>query len=384
MTTSRTDCSQWVGYKPCVPQQQGLVVECGHCAHYTPFKENILIIEAGGLGSMLRVSALTKELKRIYPASRIQWLTSFHGLELLLLIPSVDAGFCLANNSYIALETQQFDLLINFESSPEYLAIAAKLSARTKKGFVLNRFGLLDIADQDASRLLKLQTHDQYRKRENDASMQEILLGVAGIPWSGQSYDLARSSDGSIWAADVIRKDSQEPTAHYVGLNIGSSLRHKAKRWPIANFLQLIYVCQRRLADTRIVVLAGPEDEGAHKVIKEECYERGYVDVLFPGCHNNLKRFIALVDSMDVVVSADTFGLHVAIGLGKRTISLWGPQPYQETNHYGRGEKLSLHLECSPCFIGLPERCIHNNRGACMSDLSAQSVFEALERVLSE
>lgn len=76
MRVFQTDCREWQGYKPCSKQKAGLVECCKGCHLYTQIQENVLIIEAGGLGSALRTSVVAKEIRRRSPNARIQWLTS--------------------------------------------------------------------------------------------------------------------------------------------------------------------------------------------------------------------------------------------------------------------------------------------------------------------
>lgn len=105
-------------------------------------------------------------------------------------------------------------------------------------------------------------------------------------------------------------------------------------------------------------------------------------NVIFTGCNHTVSQFISLVNNVPIIISADTFGLHVALGLGKETISLWGPQPENETYGYDREEKMSLGLECSPCFAGKSEKCTNQNLLQCMNGISASAVYLALKKKL--
>jgi len=50
------------------------------------------------------------------------------------------------------------------------------------------------------------------------------------------------------------------------------------------------------------------------------------------------------------VVTGDTTALHLAIGLKKRVLALFGPTCAQEIELYGRGEKIISPLSCVPCY----------------------------------
>ncbi|MCL5774994.1 MAG: hypothetical protein M1333_02150, partial [Patescibacteria group bacterium] len=58
-----------------------MVKGCENCIYYNPVLGNVLLVEAGGLGSILRTSVVSKEIKNKHPNFRIQWLTHEGGLN---------------------------------------------------------------------------------------------------------------------------------------------------------------------------------------------------------------------------------------------------------------------------------------------------------------
>src|SRR3990167_6780244 len=253
------DCRYWEGYRPCINQKQGLSTGCDGCSLYSPISDNYLIIEAGGLGSILRTSVLSKELKRQNPASQVQWLTHPSGQELLKNIPSVDGSInsedCLA---LIALQGQTFTHVFNFESAPLFLSLTNTLKASQKTGFYMNEVGKL-IATEDAEYFQRLQVNDNFRSIGNQKSMQQIILETAGMTWEGQNYDLSTNPIDDVAAQQVVRGLGL-PDRPLVGLNIGSSAKHNAKQWPIENFYQLAKINP----GNNHLVLAGPEEESIY------------------------------------------------------------------------------------------------------------------------
>lgn len=384
MKVFQTDCREWEGYKPCRKQKSGMTEGCEGCQLYVPIQENILVIEAGGLGSALRTSVVIKELKERSPNARIQWLTNEQVVELVNnSIPSVDRVYPTTWESLMILRGQAFTQVINFESSPLYLALVNDLLLK-KRGFVMNELGNLAPASRSAEEFLWLQTNDRFRRRENKKSMQQILMETAGLEWQEQSYDLATRPEDDEWAQTFLKGLGLTEMSGLVGLNIGSSQRHSAKRWPPERFYELANLCQASHPEWKLLILAGPEDADAYEAVVALNQNEPMDNLLFTGYDHTLSQFISLVNRIPVVVSADTFGLHVALGLGKRAISLWGPQPENETYGYGKETKMSLGLECAPCFAGRPEKCTNPNTLQCMRGISALMVYQSLERELSQ
>lgn len=141
----RTDCKVWQGYKPCVKQKQGLTENCAACSLYDPIQENILIIEAGGLGSALRTSVVMEALKSRYPNSLVQWLTNDQSVELAKNIPSVDKAFATTWENMTILAAEMYDMVVNFESNAVYLAFTSELRCARMMGFTLNNKGGLEL-----------------------------------------------------------------------------------------------------------------------------------------------------------------------------------------------------------------------------------------------
>ena len=64
-----------------------------------------------------------------------------------------------------------------------------------------------------------------------------------------------------------------------------------------------------------------------------------------------VRRGICYENVCDVVVTGDSFGMHVAVGLKKQVIVWFGVSCPQEIDLFDRGIKLIPEgLECSPCW----------------------------------
>jgi heptosyltransferase-2 len=383
MKVFQTGCQEWEGYKPCRKQKSGMTEGCEGCQSYAPIQENILIIEAGGLGSALRTSVVARALKARSPNARIQWLTNEQVVELVSSnVPSVDRAYPTTWESLMILGAQAYNQIINFEPNPLYLAFVGGLLLK-KRGFAMNELGNLVQASRSAEEFLWLQTNDRFRRRENKKSMQQILLETAGLKWQEQSYGLATKPEDDRWAQAFLESKGITEADVLVGLNIGSSQHRSAKRWPLQYFYELAKLCQERHPEWRLLVLAGLEDVDAYEVISGLNEAEPLGNLVFTGYGNTISQFISLVGRIPLVISADTFGLHVALGLGKKAISLWGPQPENETYGYGRERKVGLGLDCTPCFAGRPEKCTNPNTLQCMKGISASMVYQILEQELS-
>ena len=99
--------------------------------------------------------------------------------------------------------------------------------------------------------------------------------------------------------------------------------------------------------------------------------------VIDGGCENTLGQFAALVQLCDVVVTGDTTALHLAIGLKRKVVALFGPTCAQEIELYGRGVKISSSLSCAPCYRRSCETSPN-----CMEAISAEEVVKKVRGIL--
>lgn len=380
----RPDCREWAGRRPCAKQKSGLVEVCSNCGYYSPISGNVLIIEAGGLGSIIRTTVVSKEIKKRFPSLQTQWLTHGRGVELLSNVPSVDLALDDRVENLFILQAQGFDRLINFDHSPLFLALATTIKASERFGLRMSRLGKMVAAGPHAIELVRLQTDDHFRRRVNEKPIQQILLETAGFAWEGQMYDLVTNSEDDRRAQQLLLERDISPRRYsqIVGLNIGSSKRHDAKRWPAENFFQLAEACHTAHPDWAFIVLANPDDADIYGKIQVKQNTSPLDNIYLLGYRHTISQFISLVGQATVLVSADTFGAHVGIGLGKPVVILTGPQSEREIHTYGRGEKIHLGLECAPCFAARIDECMNPEKLHCMKGITVSEVKSAIEALL--
>ena len=80
-----------------------------------------------------------------------------------------------------------------------------------------------------------------------------------------------------------------------------------------------------------------------------------------------------MVGLCGVVVTGDTMALHVAAGLGKRVVALFGPTSAAEIDLYGRGTKIVTALDCACCY-----RRGCDVKPHCMDVIEVSEVFAAV------
>jgi heptosyltransferase-2 len=78
------------------------------------------------------------------------------------------------------------------------------------------------------------------------------------------------------------------------------------------------------------------------------------------------------------VVTGDTLALHVALGLEKRVVALFGPTSAAEIDLYGLGSKVVAPLDCVCCYNPVCDRS-----PSCMDSIGAERVYEQVVEQLA-
>jgi heptosyltransferase-2 len=106
-----------------------------------------------------------------------------------------------------------------------------------------------------------------------------------------------------------------------------------------------------RDSDKVIVLLGGREDTERNLKIADSVKKNLKNKVILTPTTLGLRRGFCFMDICDLVISGDSFGMHMAIALRKYVIAWFGLSCAAEIELYGRGEKLIPDgLECSPCW----------------------------------
>ncbi len=356
----KSDCRYFRGDIPCTPhKREG--VHCTDCTYYAPTDSNVLIIKLGAIGDVIRTTPLLERLRTERPGARIWWLT----LTPDVLPAGVDRKLRFDAASVAALLAIRFDLLINLDKDLEACALTARIDADVKKGFTL-RDGICAPVDTDARHKFHTGIFDDLNKANTKHYVQEIFE-VCGFDWKGEEYvlDLDRRFDLEGAAEENgIRIAADRPV---IGLNTGCGGRWTSRLWPDAAWIEL--AVRLREAGYQPLFLGGEQEHEKNLAFAAAS------DGLYLG-HFSLKDFIALMDRCDVIVSAVTMAMHLAIGLKKPLILFNNIFNRHEFELYGRGEILEPSKPCT-CFF---QATCRNEEYRCMEHLEVQRVFDAIVR----
>jgi heptosyltransferase II len=145
-----------------------------------------------------------------------------------------------------------------------------------------------------------------------------------------------------------------------------------AKRWPARHFAAL---AKKFAAQGHAVWLFGSEKDRA---IGEEIVRASDGAAVNLCGRTDLEGAIDLLSLAEVVVSNDSGLMHVAAGIGRPVVALYGSSSPEHTPPLAQGSRVvRTGIECSPCFA----RECPLGHFKCMNDLAPERVLEEIAAV---
>lgn len=364
----KTDCRFFKGDKPCEPHKES-GVKCDDCSDYKQIKFKILIIKLDAIGDVLRTTSILKPLKKKHPDSYIEWCTRQNAIEIFKNNSNVDEVITVEEDALFRIQAEEYDIVINLDTSKLSSAIAADALGKKKIGFVLSKKGNVEATSDEAQQWLEMSAFDDVKKA-NTKSHQQIMYEILGIdlPVAKPIIQISDSEKLKIADKDFVRNIDSSKTI--IGLNVGIGTKWPSKGWPLKRWKELIE--KLNPINYNLLLLGGPEELEIISQLKKE-----YNFVYDTGCDNSLLEFAAIVNLCDLVITADTLALHIGTALNKKIVALFGPTSVNEIELYGRGMKIISPDGCK-CFY----RRYCSEEISCLEKITPEMVLSAVKMLL--
>jgi lipopolysaccharide heptosyltransferase III len=353
----KLDCRHFRGDLPCLPHKQ-YGVHCvdeqrRNCRYYERIDQRILIIKLGAIGDVIRTTPLLRRLKDEYKKAEIWWLT----LTPEVLPGLVDVPMAFTVQNVLILQSVHFDMVLSLDKDREACALATAISADVKKGYILFN-GKCTPTNKAAEHKYMTGLFDDISQK-NRKSYQQEIFEIAGYKFGGEEY-IMPSIPEYRWELPKNRI--------IFGLNTGCGGRWTSRLWPDEYWIELAKGLRRK---QYLPLLLGGEQEH-RKNLKIARQSRA----LYLG-HFPMKQFMSLMDRCELIVTAVTMGMHIAIGLQKKLVLFNNIFNKYEFELYGRGKILEPDIACD-CYYS--PTCPNE----CMRSLSVDAVFDACEKLLKQ
>ena len=318
---------------------------------------------------MVMAQSLFITLKQQHSHCNIDVLAPAWSLPLLERMPEVRLGIAmplghgqLGLGARLALGGQlranQYDQAIVLPNSWKSALVPLFAGIPKRSGYLGElRWGLLN----DARRLDK--------SRLTMTVQRFVALGLPADAPQPPDYAFPKLAISAEQRQQVLRKFQLTGNGKILALCPGAEYG-PAKRWSVEHYAAVARA--KHAAGWQIWLFGSDKD----KVVAEQ------IDRLSGGiCRNfagvtSLAEAVDLLSLTDIVVSNDSGLMHVAAGLDKKVIALYGSSdPGFTPPLNATAEIISLKLDCSPCF----KRECPLGHTRCLADIAPDRVLAALD-----
>ena len=336
-------CKRFTGYKPCYPDHNCWL---DGCKDNIPIGTKILIINLDAMGDVLMTTAQLPSLKRKFPESSIYWITLKISAPLLFNNEYIEQVFTYDAESLAVLREMTFDYIMNVDKSQRACALINSLNAENKLGFGLNKDGKIIPLNEGAFYNYNLGMDDNLKFKVNRRTGQDYLAETFELEHKRDEYVFNFSEDEKKFIKNYKMENGLKKDDMVVGFNTGCSNLYPNKKMTIEQHIYLI----KKLLDLRkykIVLLGGPEDTDRNN----EIYSHFKEEIINTPTNAGVRKGACFEELADLIITGDSFGMHLGIALKKYIIVWFGVSCWTEIDLYNRGLKLfQEELLCSPCW----------------------------------
>ena len=365
-------CKKFSGYKPCFSYKNCLENGCQEDTPENQIGVKILIISLDALGAVLSFTSILPSIKRKFPISTVNWITLPSSEKILFNNHLIDKVWVWNDESRMILRQIKFDYLFNADKTNYACAFANEIIAKNKLGFLLNEDGKIIPANKSALYNYLMGNDDELKFRKNQRTGLDIIHETFELDYQKDEYQFFFTDEEREFIESYKKEINYDPSKTYVGFNTGCSNLFPNKKMTIEQHIYLI----KKLSENeslKIVLLGGKEDTERNQQILSGLPKEIQEHVISTPTTLGLRRGACFMDIADIVITGDSFGMHMAIALKKYVIAWFGLSCWSEIELYDRGIKLyQENLECSPCW-----------KRVCPYDLECIKMID-LEKIISE
>ena len=323
---------------------------------------SLLLIRPGGIGDAVLLASVIGRLSEIFPAARIEVLAEKRNAGAFALCPGIDRVLCYDRPGELwqALKSR-YDVVVDTEQWHRLSALVARMiRSQMKIGYGTN----------ERERLFTHPVDYRHENYERDSFFE--LLKPLGIepPATVLSPFLTIPTIDQENADNMLGDLREVP---FVALFPGASIAERC--WGTEKFRQLAgRVIDEGLA---VVVVGGKEDVAAGSAIVDDLRALNLTG------KTSLCVTAGVLNRAQLLVSGDSGVLHIGVGLGTPTVSLFGPGIAAKWAPRGKQHAVINHkLPCSPCTrFGTTPPCPIGAK--CIQEISVDEVFVAARHLLN-
>ncbi|HMI58991.1 MAG TPA: glycosyltransferase family 9 protein [Gemmatimonadaceae bacterium] len=292
--------------------------------------DRILLIQLRRLGDVVLSTALLDDLHRAMPNASIDMLVGRHAAPLVAGHPLLRNRIVLEDLGTLGtarlVRAAKYDAVFDIQGSTRTAMITRASGAPLRVGWKVR-----------AAPVAYTHTLARSGAPEYVVRRRRRLLELAGIPVSNTMPRLSVTDRERIQGEADLRSAGAPQSGHRIAFALVTS--SPARDWPLEKFARLGDALLDR-GVTPIVLAAGTPREIVSR-IQALCPRAIIIPALDSDRDREMRRFLGVLASCDVLLSGDTGPAHMADALGIPRVTLYGPTTPQ---NYAPGLETTIAL----------------------------------------
>ncbi len=337
--------------------------------------KNILIVKLSAIGDVIHALPVSYAIKETYPDAHLTWVVEPTAYDILADNPYIDDIIIFEKKRFrtlrgfldeirpfrIELRARKYDAALDLQGLFKSAAIVAQSGAKLRLGTANMREGSFYV-----SRSIK-GIHAKGHIVERYLDVARAL----GCRVEEVRFPITVTSDDADRANALLNTEGVREESRFAVLAIGANWPNK--RWPMKYFAILAdWLYREKIIP--VIIGNGRLDKGLVQDI-EDLTEVPPVNLVG---RTNFKELSHILKRASFVIGGDTGPVHLAAGIGTKTIMLMGPTDANRNGPYRQIENaLEIPRACKACWKRSCPKGID-----CLAILSIEDVQEKIRKIL--
>jgi len=361
-----------------------------------PNHKKILIINPFGIGDVIFSTPLIEILRDKYSHIFIGYICNKRSYEVIRSNPKIDKFFIYEKDDYRnvwqkskieclklvwsflkAIKKEKFDVAIDLSLGYQYSLLLSFIGIKKRFGFNYRNRGRF-LTDK-----IEIDGFNEKHVIEYYCDILKFLgVDTRDFKLSPKVYITERDT---AWADDFLKANGASKEELLIGVipgcgaSWGMDARHR--RWDRDGFTKVCDGLMERYS-AKVVLLGDSQEIEICDDIQSKMRNKAIM-----ACgKTSLRNFLGLINRCALIITNDGGPLHMAVGLGLNTISIFGPVdekiygPYPMTNSHTVISK--NNVPCRPCYKKFKYKICENRE--CLKSIKADEILEAAGKFLSK
>jgi ADP-heptose:LPS heptosyltransferase len=342
--------------------------------------KTVAVFKYKGLGSIIQSTVVLQNIRKTYPQAKLIYVSTKQNHGLLSQIKIIDETLLLDDNDVwsllrrivpflFLLRNKKIDLAFDLELYSNFSSLILGLSrARQRLGFYHN----------GTKPTQGIYTQIQFFDQHTDITTvyNNLFAKTSHNPDVKSLYPFALNQ------VDIQNTLTQHglQVGSYICVNVNASDLRIERRWPSTYFVAFINQFIQQYPNYSIVLIGTKQEHTYTSSVQNQTDAPEKLLVL--AGKTSITSLLHILKGSKLLLTNDTGPMHMAAALKTPCVALFGPcHPVQYQSQIV-GEILYQRMPCSPCVhLSVTPPCKGDNQ--CMKQISPNSVFSAVERVMT-